>query len=216
MSEQGYKDISTVISILPYRLNLNATTVFPSDYVLEANENDKFTYAHITRARTDRYLGGPTNNGVVSIPILSEEIADSFVKDHIRASVCVVPGFAEPGIFYLPEKVDAPLILINSKLMEVRAKQKQWYIKLVEQAESDYKRTGNVRAVGLLARIAARRLSLQYEWTTEENVRQEEINKCPVCTSIVNPNAVVCMTCKYVLDRKRYEIIKNDFATSER
>ena len=191
-------------------------TVFPGRYVLDANDENKFSFVHVTRGRTDRYLGGPTNNGVVSLPILSEEIADSIVKDHIRANISVVTGVAEPGIFNLPNQVEPSEIAVNRKLFEARQRQKQWFIKIVEQAESDWKRTGNTRAVGLLARIAAKRLGLQYEWTTEENVREQEINKCPVCTGLVNPNAIVCMTCKYILNKVEYEKIKNNFATAEK
>jgi hypothetical protein len=216
MSEQGYRDISTVVSILPYRVNVDFPTVFPGRYTLEPSEENKFSFVHVTRGRTDRYLGGPTNKGVVSLPILSEQIADAIVKDHIRANICVVPNFAEPGIFNLPNQANEQDISKSEKLINARIRQKQWFIKLVEQAESDWKRTGNTRAVGLLARIAAKRLGLQFDWTTEENVREQEINKCPVCMAIVSPVAVICMTCKYILDNKRYEALKNNFVTSEK
>jgi len=214
MSEQGFRDITTVVSILPYRLPIEKITVFPGVYTLEAAEEGKFTYIHVTRARTDRYLGGPSNNGMVSLPILSEEVADSIVKDHIRACISVVPGHAEPGLFSLPNQIEPPVIAVSEKLIIARQRQKQWFIQIVEQAESDWKRTGSARAVGQLARVAAKRLGLQFDWTTEENVREQEINKCPVCMAIVNPTAIVCMNCKYILNNEKYDKLKNNFANA--
>lgn len=216
MSTSQFQDVSTVVSILPYLVNIDLPTVFPGRYTLEGNSEGKFTFVHIRRGRTDRYLGGPTNNGVVSLPILSEEIADAIVKDHIRANICVVPGIAEPGIFALPGASNDQVIAQCQQLSIARAKQKQWYIKLVEQADSDWKRTGNTRAVGRLAREAAQRLGLQKEWNTEENVHQQEINKCPICTSLINPTAIICMTCKYILNKPEYDKIKANFAISEK
>ena len=210
--DQGFRDISTVVSILPYRVPVEIITVFPGTYQLDAAAPDSFSYIHVTRGRTDRYVGGPANNGLISLPILSEEIAQAIAKDHIRASICVVTGVAEPGIFALPNQQQPEDIRKSEQLKIAQYKQKQWFIKLVEQAESDWKRTGNTRAVGMLARIAAKRLGLQFDWTTEENVREQEINKCPMCTSIVSPNAIICMTCKYILNPNEFNKFKNNFA----
>ena len=214
MSTEQYRDITTVVSIVPYRVSIDLPTVYPGRYELPEPAADSFSHVHIRRGRTDRYVGGPVNNGVVSLPLLSEEIAEAIVKDHIRANICVVVGIAEPGLFVIPGMVSEPAIKVSQQLSKAREKQKNWFTELVKQADSDFQRTHSTKAVGRLAKKAANFLNLRREWNVEGQVEESEVIKCPMCMALVSPHAIVCMTCKFILKKEEYEKAKANFANA--
>jgi hypothetical protein len=70
-------------------------------------------------------------------------------------------------------------------------------------ADDDWKRTRQHKFISNLARVAAKVLKQEREWSiTPQEVGQ--IN-CPSCNSFVSSKAVVCGNCNYILKTEEFD-----------
>lgn len=205
---ESERDIVTVVSIMPYDYYAYLPTVYPGTYTFPAVKDGDLTFNYIRNARTDIYID--SDRGMIQRPILSDAVARSIVNDHLASSILRDQGVAEPGIFWLEGKKSKAEIFKTPELEHAREKQKKWFIKLVEQADIDWNKTGNARAIGMVARHAARVLQITREWDIEQIV--QNIHNCPMCQTIVSPLAVICSNCKFILNKEVYERNKAMFA----
>jgi hypothetical protein len=220
MVDPNELDVCTVVSCLPFAVYKRLAHVNPGfHHIPEVKDvfND-CAILHIGPATCHWYAGndlGPNGDGWISRPMLSREIAESVVNDEIRSCINITIGHAQPAIMYFNGRLEKPEVVLSKQidLRRIREMQKLWFIELVRQADIDYAQIKSPGCVSELQRKAAKALNLRNKpWDIDAAV--ENVTTCPMCQSLVNPQAIVCMNCKYVLNQKLWEENKDRFVAS--
>ena len=202
-------DLSTVVSLIPYSFSANFPHTSPGEITIPACEIGDFNLTYISRAYSRVYVD--SDRGYIQKPITSDEIATSIINDHIGSVINVQPGHAQPGLFFVdghPTK-DEVKRKHAKELEHAKDLQKNWFIELVKQADHDWGRTHSPRSISTLQRAAAKFLGLAREW--DVNTVIDNITLCPMCKNDTR-GAIICPNCKFIMDTKAYEAVKNQFA----
>ena len=196
----------TVASQVPFAIpNVHKPGLVPAYFDIPSAEKELVLF-HVPEGFRGQYL--VDQDKWMSLPVPSETIAKSLVFDYIMEQICVIPGIAEPAIFWVPgdysevadfKKKFAP------QLVEAKQHQREWFLRLVQVADDDFKRTGQSRSVTDLQRYAARELGLTREWISND---PGMITRCKSCYSLVSTEAAVCFACKAILNPAKYAEFK--------
>ena len=195
--------VATVVNLMPFTLAESKPGLYPGNYLIPAAPKDDISVYHVEDAHFFVYLD--ENRGSMKVPVPAERVAQSIVEDFRAAKIFVVPGEAEPGLFFLPGKLSVQDIKskFSERLSEYRAIQKKWFEMLVAQADDDWSRYRQHRMISDTQRFAAKTLGLEREWNITTIV--ENISKCPACTMNVPSSAVVCSSCQCILKPEEYK-----------
>lgn len=209
-------DKSTIVSIFPKRIVEKKVTIFPSFYILEPGTFEKPFCLTIGPASWYSTVldGMPT----LEVPQSSLQVADSVVSDYVN-SLMEFSTDAYPGIFYLPGshtseyiskpgatiKIDENVISIKHVLESALQRQRNWYHKLIRQADIIWSRTnGNPTAINEDMRLAASELNMQGKpWM--ENTVAASMTNCPACGFLRNGNFPVCQNCRTIIDHSKFK-----------
>jgi len=220
MEEQYEGHICTVVSCLPFVVNKNIPHCYPGNFrIPEVKDVWKdIELLHVGSTMCQYYVGGEAgdrNDGWIKKTIPSEELAQAICMDEVASCIDITLGIAQPAIFWLHNKLTPEEVILKhyDKIKEVREQQKRWFIELVRQADIDFGKIKSPGAVSELQRKAAKFLNLRKEWDID--VQVENIMACPSCNEIVNPAAIMCKNCKYILNESVYKTMKDRFATPE-
>jgi len=210
-------DICTVVSCMPFPVHKNIPHVNPSFYYVPEvldGFND-CVLVHIGPATCWWYAGnelGPGGDGWISRPMLSREIAEALVRDEVNSCINISVGYSQPAITFFPGRLQKSDVVLGQvkRLEEIREMQKRWFMELVRQADIDYAQIKSPGVVSELQRKAAKALNLRNKpWDINSEV--ENVMACPMCQTIVNPKAIICSNCNYVLDKALWEQNKDRF-----
>lgn len=202
---------ATIVSIMPIQINFENPTVHPSVYSIPANKTRAdFQVLVITDASTYVYLDD--NRGHKPSPIPALELALSLVGDYQRASIQVSEN-AFPGLLVLDGEFTRKQVEddFEDRLDALRSFQENWLMKIIAEADDLWSKYRQHRVITGLARTAAQYLGFDREWIT---VVPEIEKKCPACAKNVNPTAVICANCNFILDEKKYKTMKFANASS--
>lgn len=202
-------DTTTIVSMTPYSFNSVLPQTSPSLVIIPASEVGDFSIVHIERAFSLVYIDH--DRGYMQRPILSEDLARSIINDHISALINVIPGAAQPGIFFVNgEHSKEDIKKKFPHLLKIAAdQQRAWFVELVKQADHDWSRTHSPRSVSSLQRNAAKFLNLPREWDVDTEI--SNIILCPMCKNDTR-GAIVCPNCKFIMDEAAYAKVKDKFA----
>jgi hypothetical protein len=216
MSPQ-YEDLSTVISILPIPLDETKPGLIPANYKLAAVRDpaSEIQTLLVARARFPVYID--ENRPAIIVPEPSDRVAEAICRDYKVAMSHVEWNVAEPGLFWLKDDRKPADILSGAdkdglkELERYRKMQIAWFKRLVEEADDYWGKIRSRRAISDLQRKAADFLNLKREWNIDSEVT-ESMSVCRYCFAQIHPNAIVCPSCRGVLDPARY---KKDFTVAE-
>lgn len=193
-------DKSSVISIYPVAFKEVKLTLQPSVYSVPAGTYDNPGILVVGPASWWKMLD--EEQPPLEIPQSSVLIAESIVNDYCRGMVACNMQDAQPGIFWLPGEIT--LVDLKSKYKDLldtaRAKQKQWYVNLVNMADALWARSnGNPLVIANDMRLAAKELGFDNrEWLGAfTNVT---VVRCVACGQMRDPSFPVCPNCKAVID----------------
>lgn len=200
---------ATVISVCPFEINERKTGLMPSEFKIPAAPfgevstlvlDDAFFFVYIDESR-----------GHIRSITPALRLARSIVEDYCQAQLSRAPG-AEPGLFCVPGAYDAKTATakFQAEILEVRAQHKNWCERLVAIADDSWNANQKRSSVSERSRDAARWLGIDRPWLTVAPIKEENIvqyKACPVCFENVHPQAIVCRSCKAVLDKEKYEKI---------
>lgn len=190
---------SSVVSIYPHEVREKKPGIYPGDFVVPPGK----------AISPSVLLVGPSlyyllvDERPVRLEEPSYNVARSIVEDYIRATIDATDE-AYPGLFWVDRAVESPLKECPKEIAKVITAQNLWFKRLVERADDDWKQFHRMRAISDIQRYAATALGLQREWITPS---AEEIKFCPACKSAVDIDALICKTCRTVLDKERYNAI---------
>jgi hypothetical protein len=133
------------------------------------------------------------------------EVATSIVNDWVGAMLTVSED-ARPGIFVANKSFKSQGEAAGELATEIADRlqaQHRWFVKLVNEADKEYRTHNNGNAISDLQKVAARQLNLKDRpWLMD--LTQMGLNNCPACYNPININAIICGHCKYVVNPEKY------------
>lgn len=195
-------DKSTIVSILPKKIEERKYTIQPGLFVLEPGSFEK--PATLTVGPSSWWKEIDEDQPFLEIPQSSIQIADSVVKDYCNGIVECNMGDIMPGLDFVPgayksedfKKVPELVALLN----KMKERQTKWYHALIKAADVLWVRSqGNPLSIPADAILACHELGIESkEWLS--NQKAMELIRCVACGSLRNPQFPVCPTCKAVAD----------------
>jgi len=195
--------MATLISVYPFEINEQKPGIYPGNFYLPAAK-DKPQSLIIGEAFhfVDRVDAAP-----LRVRVLPQELAQSIVDDWASAHLGVImaEGIA-PGLFWIPgahsnDKIEVTFI---DKISEARAHQRRWFENLIRIADDDWSRYHKHVVISDIQRFAVKSLGLERDWSIQ--VKEVQVLKtCPACQSKIDSKAIVCPTCKVILDTEEYK-----------
>jgi len=191
---------TTIVSLIPFDIN-ERKPVYPGHFFIPGAKENDVEVLVIENSHAFKYID--EFRGTDKIIIDSEEIAKAVVDDYINSQLAVRPGEdLTPGLFYIPGEHTKIEVKTKYKdiILDYRAKQTKWFEVLVRTADDDWEKTRQHRVISGIQRYAARFLNLERPWLIEP-----KMTKCIACKVTVEENAVICPTCKVVLNHEEYK-----------
>lgn len=206
----AYKDVSTVVSILPFAVNEKKPGLQPGIFQMPAVKDGAFELLIVERCNHPVYLDEARPR--LNVPDPSDIVAQSIVSDLKVSLPGYNSGIAEPGIGWVPgeftmdEKGQALFKATHSALLKDMQKlQRVWFESLVRTADDDWSRYHRHTFITSVQRHAAMVLGLKNkDWMLEQEI-VAAMSKCKFCFSQVDPQAIICPTCHGVLNQVEYE-----------
>ncbi len=212
-------DKSTVVSICPFEIHEIKPTIFPGYFDFPAVKNPDEDFEILVIGPSAWYKD--TENSIMEIQESSFHIARSLVNDYCHGLIGCNMSDSMPGLFFIPGSFNKMSILsykdesnrdFKSMLESARLKQKNWYLKIVEETDVLWARTnGNPRVVGKDAQMGCKLLGLGREWS--EGVKAVELVPCKACGQRINPNYPICMHCKAIVNPAKAKELGLQFAS---
>jgi hypothetical protein len=204
-------DKATVFSIYPVAIRETKITLQPGVFEIAAGSYNEPASLVVGPSSWWRELS--LEEPLLEIPVSAILIAESIVRDYCNGLIECDMNENMPGIFFMPGVVtiDSLKALHKPILDRAQQKQKNWYLRLVEQADTLWARTnGNPLAISNDMRIAATELGLTKDWM--KNYTQVELVRCRACGNLNNSTIVVCPNCKVILDEEKFKTLGLSFA----
>ncbi len=197
-------DKTTIISVVPFEINENKPGLYPGHFIIPSAKKDDFEMLVVDRSVHHVYMD--MDRGSLTVPTVSEEIARSICEDYSRAQLAYEKGEVEPGLFYIPgEYKDKKAVLAahKDKIDAARARQKNWFMRLVEIADDEWNKYHSHKMISDVQRYAAEFLGLEREWNVKGQV--ESLTQCPACKSQITVGALVCSVCRTIVNPEEYK-----------
>lgn len=191
---------ATVVSIVPYEVKRSFPGVFPGYYAVPASLDGQPTTLEVKDATSYMYV---LDGKGVNLLSPGSELANSICNDFISSQLAKLDD-AHPGIFWVEGKVAATDVKTKFKSELERAEfvQRNWFKHLVQMADDDWQRYHQYKTIADIQRHAARTLQLERDWI---DVMEENRINCPVCTTELRKAAIVCPSCRAILDKEKYK-----------
>lgn len=208
-------DKATIVSIFPKRIVEKKVGIFPSFYIIPPGTYEKPSVLHVEPAYSlqEIHEGMP----LLEIPCSSLQAADAVVRDYVN-SLLEYNTDSHPGLFYVPGKfsaeyvadpkatfkIDDNTVSFRKLLDSALVKQRNWFGKLVKQADTLWARSnGNPAALNEDMRMGATELGLTNKpWM--EDIQTMEMTNCPYCGFLRHGTFPKCSNCHEVIDPIRY------------
>lgn len=190
--------IATLVSVVPFPVEEKYVGLRPAHFKIPAVKPGDIEVIHIPDGVNLRYID--EDRGTFEQPVPGEQIARSVIYDYTMSQL-EASNDACPGLFYLNGELDKAAVkkMHAAKIAEAYARQEAWFHKLIKQADDLWARYGQHKMITDTARKAIQILGLQREWSDPTKV-----TRCPACYETVMPAAVVCRSCKAVLNPDEY------------
>lgn len=202
-------DISTVFSILPKDIKEVKHTLECSKYEIPAGtpENPSSLTVHASSWWREIDPEQP----LLEIPVSSVQIAESVVRDYSNGIIMCDMGDVRPGLFWMPGDITVSELKIKHKdvLNQAIKRQENWFKALIRLADSFWARTnGNPLSISDDCRLAARMLNVNDRpWLMEFKMEDMKLEPCPACGQLRNSKFPVCMHCKTIVDRAKFDLL---------
>lgn len=194
----------TVVSFVPFPLREVKPGLIPGVYLMEASDVITPQLLIVDAAKYFVYID--STRGSLPVETGSDKVAQSICDDFVDGQLAITE-FKRPAIFWVPGIIDEATLKQQHKVMcQVKiAGQRSWMIDVCKIADNDWRRYKTHTAISDNQRKFANMLGYkanEHEWM----VMDEAINfhNCPVCKSRVDKEAIVCISCRYILNRDKY------------
>ena len=201
---------STIVSIVPFPIIETKPGIYPGNFRINAANST--SQPELLVIGDSKYHVELDENRTITVPCDSAKVAHSIVEDYIISNLAFDrEKEAAPGIFWKPGRHDLTSVTINfsSDLLQARENQQRWFTELVKIADDDWEKTRQHRAISDMQRYAAKSLGMDRPWIiVSKDVNKDIAKKCIACQSIVSIEAIVCPTCKCIIDPEKYKTLQ--------
>jgi hypothetical protein len=191
-------DKSTIVSIFPREVIEKKNTIEPGIFQIKPGSVESPSTLIIGSSSWWRPID--ENQPTLEIPVSSVQVAQAVINDYCNGMLGCNMVDAMPGLFFILGEVSSLEVKMKykDKLLEVEAKQNNWYKILVRLADSLWARAnGNPLTISDEMRLGARSLNLNDKpWLLDFNTI--EMVKCFACGSLKNPTYPICPTCRAI------------------
>jgi hypothetical protein len=205
-------DKSTIVSILPKRIEERKATITPGFFVIEPGSFENPSLLVVGPSSWWREID--ENQPLLEIPVSSIQIADSIVRDYANGLLACNMADQMPGLFYVPGEFTVEKIKKEHSglLTKAQATQKKWFLELVRLADVLWSRSnGNPLSISDDARLACKYLNISNKpWLGD--IQQSELIRCVACGNLRNPAFPICAVCKAVADPELAKTLGLTFA----
>lgn len=196
--------VYSIVSYVPANIVEVKPGVIPNKFHFKASNITTPTIKIIREGFHYVYLD--ETRGSMKVKLTADEIANAICNDYISAQL-QVDSQCMPAFFALPNRVsEIELKGIYLELTEERLEwQNRWFTSMAMMADDDWKKYQRHNAVSDLQRIGARHIGwseIQHPWMGNPAVA--EFEKCPVCLTPLKLGAIVCSSCKCIIDEEKY------------
>lgn len=194
----------TLVSLLPFGFYNKVPGLYPGEFRIPAAGKDDFELLIIDAAVHYVYIDA--TRGSIPIRINSEELATSLVNDY-KQSCLAMNENSYPGLFWLPGELKKSAIVKDfaSEIESAIKHQRSWFVSLVRMADDDWEKSHQHKFISDLQRYACKDLGYERQWVVE--IPKAKL-LCEACGSIVTGNAIICPTCKHIIDADKYAKLK--------
>jgi len=206
MAELDPRTASTVISFVPFEIFEEKPGIYPGTFRVPASDGKTPQLLVVGESVTYVYVPGSEPPRSLEVKTPSYEIARSIVQDYHDAQLGVnlERGPALFWTFGVLTPREVPLKLATETKVALQ-RQQGWLQQLVMLADDDWEKIRQHLAITDMQRFAARALGLERPWLIPP--RPAEVKACPACGTSVIPDAVICATCKCVVDSEKYKAL---------
>lgn len=206
----GDKSKATVVSICPFPVHSKKPGLSPGEWNIPASVKGEPVVIVVGGSTFPVYLDA--DRGSLRVPAVSNTVAESIVYDYVTTHLGYDEN-AQPGLFtvegeFTVEQIKAKF---GEQLALAKAKQDNWFRNLVKIADDEWNRTHRHAAISDMQRIACKNLGYEREWLMSIPV-QVVTNNCPVCSTVITGDPIICPTCKFVRKPAEYDKLKTQFA----
>lgn len=193
----------TIVSLVPVPIREEKPGLYPSRFEIPPCEGPIPQLLHLPEAYYFVYLDEKRPSLRISVP--PSQLAASFVTDYCEAQLGITDE-AGPGIFALEGKLSLTEVFMKKEqLKEARERQTRWFTNICRIADDDWNKFHQHNVISNFQRVAANYLgwdSSQHEWMTPPKT---QTSACPACTTKVPSGAIVCASCRCILDAEAYK-----------
>jgi uncharacterized CHY-type Zn-finger protein len=207
----SFRDVSTVISLLPVTLRETKPGLNPSNYTIVGVKDPKKDVSTLLIARATFPVYIDENRPALIVPEPSDRVAEALCRDYKVSVSHFEPQVAEPGLFWVKDEVKEYELIkgtapkeVMEELEHYRHLQLEWFRRLVTAADDDWSQYKMRKMISDIQRKAAEILGLEREWNLHGEIR-EALSVCKFCFNQVNPDAIVCGSCQGILNMDRYK-----------
>ena len=202
--------ISTIVSFAKRAVHEELPGMNRDIYDIPPSENGIPRILHVG----DSYYYKPDIDGNQDrVLVQSQQIVESVVHMHITSQL-LYRADQHPAVFSIPNReVDSDGVLseFRDQVKAALARQKNWFISLVQMADDDWGRLRKHQMITDLQRTAAIELGLKREWLMEIQDESEKGN-CPFCGSVLfDATAPICPVCHKVHNPERLSELEKKF-----
>jgi hypothetical protein len=197
---------ATLVSIAPCIIR-ETKPILPSEFFLAKASYENPSTLLVTKGINDIYVGDERgqagqNRSIIRVPVEADVIAAAIVTDWQDAQYGTRPPDAIPGFFWVPG--NTKIVSLAKELDEANARQILWFQNLVKLADDDWNKFRQHKTISDIQRYACNALKLERPWLLDNEIVMA-LSECPSCFEKVNPKAIVCSHCSYILDEERHK-----------
>lgn len=199
---------STVISIVPFPITEVKPGLFPNTFTIKPSRNNVPEVLHVGTCVHYVYIDG--DRGSLQVRDSSAEVCKSIVEDYINSQLGIDLE-SYPGITWMPGEITREQFVIEwpEAFKDLKVAQHNWFKILCRIADTDWKRYQQHNAISETQRIAAIAIGLDpktHMWMDQSAPADApDSPRCPKCNSIVSPQQVVCLGCRFILNKASYD-----------
>jgi hypothetical protein len=190
---------------MPYPFRDSKPGLFPAEFYIPRANGQEFQVLIVKDGTRGVYLDYERGSERMVVP--APQIARSLVEDYV-VSQPLQDQDAGPGFFWAGGIFDKTGVTtkLGKELKAAWESQLRWFNRLVRAADDLWIANHHYAQLGDLDRTACRELGLKRDWLSDDPAF---IYKCPVCTTLISRDAIVCFACHVIL--KPEEMTKFQF-----
>ncbi|KKN65761.1 hypothetical protein LCGC14_0478060 [marine sediment metagenome] len=187
--------------MIPFPVKGDKPGLQPPEYIVPAARDGKHEILVVKDGVRGIYLDH--DRGSESVRVDADIIARSIVEDYVKSQPASDPT-AGPGLFWVKEALTKAEVAARypRKIAAALKLQHNWWTNLVRLADDLWTSNHKMAQIGDLDREACRQLALKRDWLDDA---PDSIMKCPVCTTLVSIESIICFACHVVLKGDQLE-----------